>query len=136
MKLAKINKEKFPLIVITYLNDKPTTQEIDDHVAELKSLYTAKEKMVFINDSRKIKYLPSEVRIKLGNFLKQNFDEIKQYNQGIIFLTNSIVASVFVKGVFLVQKPPYPYFIFTEEEKAIEKANEILRMSILEAVPK
>jgi hypothetical protein len=124
---AKIVTDKAPVIVVEYVNDSPTSAEIDEFLKELKALYEKRMNMLFVTDSRKIKYMPSEVRIKLGLFLKENLNLISQYNKGNIFITNSIVASAFIKGVFLIQKPPYPYYIFTNEEQAWNKVNELLK---------
>jgi len=113
----------YPYINVLTKARKPTDEEFEEYINLLDDIYANCEKFVFIMETDgNAPYMKSEQRIRLGNWTKQNKEIIAQRCKGCAFLIRSFLQETVLKGIFIIQKPPYEYIL----EKDREKCNEWL----------
>jgi hypothetical protein len=131
MELATFDISRLPTFIMTLNPVEPTAELMDKNFIEVnKILNQIKDKKGFqIVDLLKAKYLNSDLRIKQGNWLKENDGLLKEKLEGVIIVNNSPIMTIVVRGVLLIKKPPVPmYFVKTMEEALalVDKKQSIL----------
>jgi len=114
------NVDKFPTVLITFTGTNATDEEFEEYINCLATMYIQKEVFVILSDSRKGNYMKSKHRIDLGNWTKKNEDMIQKQCKGVAFVMSSVIIKTMLKGIFMVQAPPYKYLIVDDIEKAEE----------------
>ena len=124
MKYFEIDKTHFPVILIRI---NPIEMSLKDQQEYLEKVYELVEQfpgLVLITDISKGKPLSSEVRIYQGNWNKKHEAFLKQRLNGLVFVNESIIMTIVLKGIFLVQKPPVTHTVVTNLEDALQWALE------------
>jgi hypothetical protein len=100
----------WPLLVVRFVGA-PTNQQHAAYLAQLRAYLQHGERYVSIMDSRQLRLVSSEQRVRQAEFIKENEGLLKQVTLG----TAGIVTSPLVRlaaSVFLHLKPmPTPYYI-------------------------
>jgi len=119
------------VIYIKFSEAEPTAQEFEDYLGKMKELTDNKRKTVLVFDSTATKYLSSDLRIRQGQWIKQNQEELKKYIIGGAFIIPSMVIRVVFNCILAIQKLPYPHTVVSNKEDAlkwaVEKAEKALQ---------
>lgn len=106
------------VIKVTFSEITPDEVMFNNYLHFLEDIYSKKIKFILVYDSCKSKYLPSDMRVKLGLWFKKNNEIVKNYNYHTVFIINSIMIRLVLNGIFLVEKPIYTYDIVSNLEEA------------------
>lgn len=124
---SQTDDARFPIVLVTLNDFEPTLDEFNHHLDELTQL-TSSQGVVLMLDISKSKFLPSEHRIAAGKWLKTESEKMKNNLKGLVFINSSVIMSVVLKGVFLVNKPPVDYLVASSLEEALRWANTKISM--------
>ncbi len=106
------------VLKIIFSEIEPDEVLFDNYLKFLDNMYQKNEKLIFVYDSSKAKYLSSELRVKLGSWFKTNSNTVKKYNHHTIFIINSMMIRFVLNAIFVVEKPVYKYDIVKSMEEA------------------
>ena len=127
MEIANFDFSNLPIVVITVTPVEPTEATYDEFLRKMsKTVNEAVEKIAIITDLTQGKYLKSELRIKMGNWLKDNEVLLKEKVEVMCLVNKSAIVNIVIKGVFLIKKPAVPTQIFSTLEQAIQWSDEKL----------
>ena len=127
MEYITITEEKPQVVRIAYAGFDPTEQQFEAYLKELKALLVNRtEPMVLILDGSEAKYLSSKLRIRQGNWIKEHIGLIQHTCLKWNYVINSPLVKFIMKGIFLVQKPPVEYAVYTDVHAAVANATTLL----------
>ena len=113
-----------PWLVVFELSDKESSDvEFNEFIHWHQKVIDHQSNLCLIYKASKVKYISASHRIKIGQWTKNNVEAIKSKIPGVAYCINSSMAKLILNGIFLVQKPVYPYEIFSDEAKALEWLN-------------
>lgn len=108
---------------ITKLNPiEPSEKEFDEYLSYLGSLLEKRERYADILLMSEGKYLPSNLRIKMGNWVKVNKENLLKYQACMAFVNESIIMNVVLKSIFIVSPPLSPYIVTSKFDEALNFA--------------
>lgn len=113
-------------IRVVYSAKEPTKQELEEFLAFSTKILLEYKNFVIVSDVSKMKYLASEHRIKLGNWLKKHDTLIKERCLGTVYVVSSSIGRIILNGVFLVNKPLIPRVIVPSMAEAEDWARKRL----------
>lgn len=112
------------VIYINYSEAEPSVEEFEEYLDRMKEILDNKQKTVLVFDSTATKYLSSDLRIRQGQWIKQNQEELKKYIMGGAFIIPSMVIRVVFNCILAIQKLPYPHIVVSNKEDALKWAVE------------
>lgn len=126
MEFAEIDQSRLPIIIF---RNNPVHAPIQEYVAYLDKQKQIMElafqegrKLVVIIDLTNLKFMTSEMRIKRGNFIKDN-DKLMQNSIVEVFLVApNIVSRTMLQGIYLIRKPSTPTTIVSSMKEALSLA--------------
>lgn len=130
MDFADFDKSKYPIIVYRVKPIEPTLAQYEEYLEHQKKLMLAvpkNEKMIIVFDYTHLKFLTSDMRIKRGNFIKENDELMKSTIQHIVVMSPGTVSRMMIQGVFLVRKPSVSTEVVGSMSEAISIAEELVR---------
>lgn len=125
-KYAHIDQTDSPVIIIRFNSFEPTLPEFNEYLDDLKNLLSEKKITVQIYDASNSKYLSSQLRIRQGNWIKENNALIKQSTLGTAYIIPSAMARMMLNGIFLIQQPTVKYTVVATMEEAKEWAAKLI----------
>ncbi len=125
-KYAEIDTRHYPIVIATLQAFEPTVTEFQEHLDELSYIIKTHQHFVMILDISQSKFLPSEMRIMAGNWLKQEAGMMRKNMRGMVMLNNSMVMGMILKGVLLISRPSVDYLVANSKEEAITWATRLL----------
>jgi len=126
MKFHEINKEKLPKIYVSFHSENPTDEEVNRYLSDMTKIYQTHKNIVVIYNSDKVGYLKAMSRIKIGTWLKENAPTIKKSALGVAYVTKNVVATMALKGIFLIKKPEWQNRVCATLEEADKWADSLL----------
>jgi hypothetical protein len=128
MDFAEFIDNQFPIVIYRVNPIEPTLAQYESYitgqVTYMKSLLEKKQKAVVIFDYTHLKFLTSDMRIKRGQFVKDNDVLLQKTIHHIVIMAPSIVARMMIQGVFLVKKPTVPSSVVATMAEAMAMASE------------
>lgn len=128
MDFADIDQSKLPIIIFKINPINSTIAQYEEYLQVQKEIMVQavaeKKRLVIVFDFTHLKFLSSEMRIKRGNFLKDNNDLIKKTLEVTIMVTPNIVSRTMLQGVMLVFKPSVPTPVVASMREAMKLAEE------------
>ena len=121
---AKIDQTKFPIVTIDFMPFDPTKAQFQAYLDEMDTMYLKDGRRAIIFDASKTKYLPSELRIMQGTWLKLRKEQIKDKVVIMVFIIPNVMVQMVFKGILLVEPLPAPYKLAKSMEEAMEIAKE------------
>jgi len=119
MKYATLEEQDAPLFRIRFSAKEPSREEFEEYLQILDELYAKHDKLALLFDASQVKYLSSELRIRQGEWLKENFEQMENQCAGVAYFLPNLMTRFILKGIFLVQKQAAPYKIVGSEEEGI-----------------
>ncbi len=111
MDFAELDKSQFPIVTYKIKPIEPTLKQYEEylnHQVEFMRSLAPNERMILILDYTHLKFLTSDMRIKRGQFVKDNDEIMRRTIYHIVIMAPSIMARMMIQGVFLVKKPSSP----------------------------
>jgi len=121
-KYASMSIPEPGIMLIDYHDLEPSEQQFEEHLDELTAYMKEHHHNIVIMDASHGKFLPSKLRIRQGEWIKENYDYLKQNSPLNIYVVNNVIVKMMMQGVFIVQKPPTPQKVVTSREAAFEVA--------------
>ncbi len=112
------------VVYIKFSATEPSEKEFDEYLNNMQEILNAKKRTVLVFDSTETKYLSSDLRIKQGNWIKKNQDELRKHIIGGAFIIPSMVMRVVFNCILAIQKLPYPHTVVSNKEDALKWAME------------
>ena len=122
MKFVSIDKGRFPVVVVKMHHSTPSQEEFDYYLAQMEKIYSDHSGLIVIYDTEKLRYLESKYRIQLGKWLKTNQELISHAVKGAGYVMNNPIASMMLKGIFMIQTPKWPHKVLPNFEAALHWA--------------
>lgn len=97
----------------------PTDAEVKDFLNESDKILKERQRTGTIYQLENMKLLKAEHRITIGNWTKKNNDIIKQKTVCVGYKTDGILGKMVLNGIFIIQKPVFPYLISTNETEIL-----------------
>ncbi|MEL6534092.1 MAG: hypothetical protein AAFQ98_01705 [Bacteroidota bacterium] len=130
MKYATFSDVTEEIVKVSFAGIDPTEQQFEAYLTEFEALLSSRKGFVVILDGSKAKYLSSKLRIRQGNWIKENKGLIKVACRKWCYVINSPLVKFIVQGIFLVQKPPVEYAVFTNYPEAEADAKNRLEVQL------
>lgn len=124
MKKITIDQRNYPIVLVNISSQEPTVQEYEEYLDELLAIHRGDARFVIIFDTSRSKFLSSELRIKQGNWLKQHDERLQRHAIAHVFVINSIMVSMILKGIFMIKKPVTNYTIVSSLNEAMAWAEQ------------
>lgn len=124
MKYATLEEQDAPLFRIRFSAKEPSCEEFEEYLQILDGLYAKHDKLALFFDASQVKYLSSELRIRQGEWLKENFERMESQCAGVAYFLPNLMTRFILKGIFLVQKQAAPYKVVGSEEEGIDWLHE------------
>jgi len=118
MQYATFTDVSEEIVKISFAAFDPNEQQFEAYLNDFEALITSRKGIVVILDGSKAKYLSSKLRIRQGNWIKENKDKIRESCGKWCYVINSPLVKFIMQGIFLVQKPPVEYAVFTSLPEA------------------
>ena len=122
----------FPLIQTKLAEKQPTPKEFDEYMEYAIKVLLIEKPYVMLFDFGKSKYIKSEYRIKVGQWMKESQQHLAEYCKGVAYVTDSTLHKFVLQAVFFIQPPAYPYTIVTDQEKGLKWLAE--KMDIVQVI--
>ncbi len=97
----------------------PTDAEVKDFLNESDKILKDYNHIGTIYQLENMKLLKADHRIAIGNWTKKNNELIKQKTVCVGYKTDSILGKMVLNGIFIIQKPVFPYLISTNEAEIL-----------------
>jgi hypothetical protein len=124
MKYAELDFSHHPIVIVRVNSIEPSDQQFEEYLQELTKVVKEIKNGVLIFQLSNGKFLASEKRIKIGNWIKEHAEIMKQNMYGVCYVNTSFIAMTILKGIFLVNKPPIPSVVLASESEGIAWAKE------------
>lgn len=129
MEYAVFDKNKFPIVSITFTGIKSTDDNFRDYLNQIKNIYDQQMPFILIFDATNASLPGFKHQLMQANWLKENDSLIKTYCLGTVYIiSNSLVRGI-LKSIFALQKQPCPYLVVGN----IESANSFIEVSLAAA---
>lgn len=130
MKYADLDFSQNPIVIVRINPIDPTEQQFEEYLEELTKVAKEMKNGVLIFQISNGKFLPSEKRIKIGNWIKTHTEIMKKNMYGICYVNTSFIPMTILKGILLVNKPPISYAVLGSESEGIAWAKEKITAGI------
>jgi hypothetical protein len=123
------------ILLITVQPIAPSDRDVQDYLNLLLS--TARrfsdqnKKGGLILDISNAKYLNAEQRILIGQAIKANSQLLNDGFVSLAYITTSVVSSVVIKGINLIQPPPIPYRVCITLMDAFKWTEQMLGLPVV-----
>jgi hypothetical protein len=109
---ATINREKAPLITITFTGQKATAATFAAYLKELENNYKSKSDIALVFDARKALDLNPIYQLKQAQWMAHNKALIKQYCKGVAYVIPNNFLRNILGLIFRIQPNPVPFKVF------------------------
>jgi hypothetical protein len=129
MSYVTIEEAQRPIFLITFSSVEPTKAEFEEYLAQMLAVYEREEMVSFIFDATQARYLPAELRIRQGLWLKENQALVSQRQKCAVFVIPNLLVRLIFDGVMMVTKFPAPYEVVKDLAQAQQIARERLGLA-------
>ncbi len=116
---VRVNREEFPLIVVTFTGAKATPPNFQHYLDELRANYDREQPLALVFDATSAKVPGIAYQKKQGEWMRDHQDLIKTYCRGIAYIIPSAVIRNVLKLIFKIQRDPVPNQVFSNREEGI-----------------
>lgn len=121
---AIVNRERTPLITITFTGQKASAATFAAYLQELKRNYDSRTDIALIFDARKALDLNPIYQLKQAQWMAQNKALIKQYCKGVAYVIPQALLRNILGLIFKLQPNPVPFAVFEKIEEGEAWATE------------
>lgn len=114
------------IIECTVFKVEATDEEIYELMAQNDKFLADNIRRITIFRLKDMKLMSADHRILIGNWTKANEEIIKKLTIGIAYMTESIISTMVLNMIFMVQKPVFPHIITKNESEAQQWIKDML----------
>jgi len=125
--LVDYDDSTYQNVLIVYFNPIETT--LDDTIVVMDFEYNfilRHKRCVIIHESQKLKWVPSESRIYIGNWTKRHRELLKERLAASIFVSSNPIIQILLKTTMVIEKTYYPQIVLAKMEEALDSAKNYL----------
>lgn len=126
---SEYNYDDLPNVKVTFNEGPKSLEEYDDFINKWFELYDKKENFTFIFDTTNMKNPAYKYALKMSQFIKKLKKKDIQYLEKSIILINSNNIKYLLDGIFLIQKPVAPVYIYNINNGIKSDINDIINDS-------
>jgi hypothetical protein len=126
---SEYNYDDLPIVKVTFNEGPNSSNEFDDFINKWLELYDKKEFFTFIFDTTNMKNPAYKYALKMSQFIKKLKKKDIQYLEKSIILINSNNIKYLLDGIFLIQKPVAPVYIYNINNGTKSDINDIINDS-------
>lgn len=126
---ANYNYDNFPIVKVTFEEGPNSNIEFEQFTDKWIELYDKCENFTFIFDTTSMKNPEYKYSLKMAQFIKKLKKRDIQYLEKSIILINSNKIKYLLDGIFLIQKPVAPVYIYNILNGNIDDINYIINHS-------
>lgn len=121
-KYVHVQLDQYGLLKIQFKNHEPTMEEAKEYLKWREDLLLKNpfSHYVLLYMEKSPKYIPADVRITMGNWLKMNKEAMKKWIPATAYVTVGLSQKMMMKAVFSIEEYPTPYVVEDSEEKALQ----------------
>jgi len=120
---ARIDREQFPLVVVTFTGAKATDANFQQYLDELYANYERKQPFVLVFDATSATVPGISYQKQQAEWTSEHQDLIETYCLGIAYaIPNAVIRNV-LKLILKIQRDPVPSKVFSNREEGIAWAN-------------
>ncbi len=112
--------KNYPLMEFKLTGNNPAAHDVDKFIECQSFCISQNDQVIVVFKASKMKYLPAEARIKLGNWNKANKELLKKRIKSCAFVTDSFFGKMMLKAIFLIQEPPFDYSVLYTDDQLKE----------------
>ena len=109
-----IDKSNFPIVKISFSQEKQIEEEFDEFLKEWIKLYEEKREFYFIFDTRQLALLNVKYAHKMSSFIKELKKRDKQYLKNTIVIVKNKYIQVLLNIVFSLTRPVADVYLFSK----------------------
>ncbi|WKN40971.1 STAS/SEC14 domain-containing protein [Tunicatimonas pelagia] len=114
---AIVNRDRFPLVVVTFTGAKATPTNFQYYLDELRANYDREQPLALVFDAALAKVPGIAYQKKQGEWMRDHQGFIEMYCQGIAYVIPSTVIRNVLKLIFKIQRDPVPNQVFSNREE-------------------
>ena len=126
---SEYNYDDLPIVKVTFNEGPNSLEEYDDFINKWLELYDKKQNFTFIFDTTNMKNPAYKYALKMSQFIKKLKKKDIQYLEKSIILINSNNIKYLLDGIFLIQKPVAPVYIYNINNGIKSDVNDIINDS-------
>ncbi|EAY31440.1 hypothetical protein M23134_04273 [Microscilla marina ATCC 23134] len=119
MKYATLDASHDPVMILHFTGEEPTEESFDDYLNLYLNAVKQKKGRGVVMEAKKVGFVPVKYRIKQGKFLKEHEALLKKNIAGIAFVFKSVITRFMITAVFVIKKPPFPYYLTGDLDEAV-----------------
>ncbi len=124
----KIDKSNYPIIIFESLPTDSTDELLELFLEyQLETCKQASQKVIYIYDISKAKYMPAKHRIRIATWTKENRNILEKKTRSCIVNTSIIIAAM-LQCLMLVDKSIERTPVFTKREAALAWAKKEIEL--------
>lgn len=125
---VRVDREQFPLVVVTFTGAKPTATNFQQYLDELYANYERKQPFVLVFDATSAVVPGITFQKKQAKWMGEHQDLIQRYCLGIAYIIPSAVIRNVLKLIFKIQNDPVENKVFSYLEEGVAWARTQLEM--------
>ncbi len=124
---ARVDRDQFPLVVITFTGAKPTPANFRQYLDELYANYERKQPLALVFDATSATVPGISYQKQQAEWMREHQNLIQSYCRGIAYVIPSAVIRNVLKLIFKIQRDPVPSKVFSSQEEGLAWANAQLK---------
>jgi hypothetical protein len=126
---SNYDHSNFPIVTVTFEEGPKSNEDFEYFTNEWLKLYEMGLDFTFIFDTTQMKDPALKYAIKMSDFIKQLKKKDTQYLEKSIILINNKKIKYLLDGVFAIQKPVAPVYIYNIKNGIINDIDMIINHS-------
>lgn len=118
---CNIDKTNFPIIKVSFNNEKQVEAEFDLFLEEWKTLYDQKNNFYFIFDTCQLGMLNVKYAYKMSKFIKELKKRDEQFLKKSLIIVKNQYISFLLNIVFSITKPVADVYLFSDQSDKLIK---------------
>jgi hypothetical protein len=100
--------------LINFSGNEPTREDFEQYLADMLAIYARHERVSFVFNAEKVKFLRAELRIRHGNWLKEHKTLFAQKQVGAAFVLPNLLTRFIFDAITFIEKMPFPHKVFAD----------------------
>ncbi|MGB3587012.1 MAG: STAS/SEC14 domain-containing protein [Tunicatimonas sp.] len=116
---VRVDREKFPLVVVTFTGAKPTPANFQEYLNELYANYSPMQRFTLVFDATLARVPGISYQKQQAAWMREHQSLIQSYCLGIAYVIPSAVIRNVLKLIFKIQRDPVVSKVFSNQEEGI-----------------
>ena len=116
--MLEIDYKHWPLVLLKF-QGAPTRTDIKHFLTRSDIYLDRREHYAMVYDTQQFESLGHAERRLLSDWIKANTEFLREYCLGQAYILNSLVQRMVLRSVFMLQRPPFPFAVFSSRKEAV-----------------